>query len=85
MSTMSTTKQDYKVSDINLAELGRKEIQLAELQSKNIADQASLQVLHYNTASQAAGINFIDELQPDRAAQTQPLKETDDEQDSSSD
>jgi len=29
---MSTTKQDYKVSDISLAELGRKEIQLAELE-----------------------------------------------------
>ena len=27
---MPTTKQDYKVSDINLADLGRKEIQLAE-------------------------------------------------------
>ena len=30
MTTMPTTKQDYKVSDINLADLGRKEIQLAE-------------------------------------------------------
>ena len=29
---MSTLKEDYKVSDIKLAELGRKEIQLAELE-----------------------------------------------------
>jgi len=27
---MSTTKQNYKISDIKLADLGRKEIQLAE-------------------------------------------------------
>ena len=32
MNIMSTLKEDYKVSDIKLAELGRKEIQLAELE-----------------------------------------------------
>ena len=29
---MSELKQDYKVADINLADLGRKEIQLAEIE-----------------------------------------------------
>ena len=32
MSVMSGLKQDYKVADINLADLGRKEIQLAEIE-----------------------------------------------------
>ena len=32
MSVMSELKQDYKVADINLADLGRKEIQLAEIE-----------------------------------------------------